>query len=71
MTAFCLCLLHQTDAMTGVHLLRLLDDQTVLDKFTDGTTRVGITDCRCLIGVEPDFSFACLKDTSSKATLEG
>lgn len=69
-TSFTLCFGHQTDTVARMHLLRLLDDQAILDELSDGLARVGVADFGSLVGVEPNLALASLEDASRETTLE-
>mmetsp|Transcript_704 Transcript_704/g.2162 ORF Transcript_704/g.2162 Transcript_704/m.2162 type:complete len:267 (-) Transcript_704:9-809(-) len=53
----------------GVHLLRLLDDEAVLDEFADVLAGVGHGDVIGLVGVQPDLALAALEHGRSQPLL--
>lgn len=57
-------------AEARVHLVGLLDDQTILDQAADVLTGVGIRDLVDLVGVEPDLAFAALQHGRGETLLE-
>jgi len=53
-----------------VHDLGLLDDETILDEFSNVTSGVGIRNFGGFVGVKPNLSFTTFKDASSESLLK-
>lgn len=53
----------------GVDLLRLLDDESILDQLPDVLPGVGHRDLVDLIGVEPDLALAALEDAGASTSF--
>lgn len=69
-TALALGFNHETNTETRVHLLRLLDQQSVVNELAHCLTAGGVLDFRGLVWVHPDLALSSLHDAGSQTALQ-